>query len=192
MTTWLYLLCLVIHTERENHELINYKDTKTKCGHLKKWHVKGLNEFIDWIYSQSCWYFRPSFVESWPSNLLPGSPPLLAPTPLACVKVQYIQTVCGWEGVEGVQSCWRPYSGSVLYLTRDSEPTKLLDHRKKPMRGGDLRQINICRKVPLQVNFLDDDIMHCFLYISLIFYMENKRGGESPEGGTPLIGGLWT
>jgi hypothetical protein len=33
----------------------------------------------------------------------------------------------------------------------DSEPTKLLDHSKqKPKRGGVLRQINTCRKVPLQ------------------------------------------
>jgi hypothetical protein len=26
-----------------------------------------------------------------------------------------------------------------------------------------LRQINICRKAPLQVNFLEDDISHCLL-----------------------------
>jgi hypothetical protein len=26
-----------------------------------------------------------------------------------------------------------------------------------------LRQINTCRKVPLQVIFLDDDILHCLL-----------------------------
>ncbi len=32
-----------------------------------------------------------------------------------------------------------------------------------------LRQINTCRKVPLQVNFLDDDILHCFLWVSSFY-----------------------
>jgi hypothetical protein len=32
-----------------------------------------------------------------------------------------------------------------------------------------LRQINTCRKVPLQINFLDDDILHCLLWV-LSFY----------------------
>ncbi len=49
------------------HGVVNYKDTKRKCRHLKNWPVMGLCgrcllEFIDWRYSQSCWYFRPSFV----------------------------------------------------------------------------------------------------------------------------------
>jgi hypothetical protein len=60
-------------------------DNKAKCRHLKKLPVKGFccrcsSEFIDWRYSQSCWYFRPSFVNCFPSNLLSGStlpPPLL-------------------------------------------------------------------------------------------------------------------
>ncbi len=35
-----------------------------------------------------------------------------------------------------------------------SEPTKFLDHPKqKPRRGGGLRQIQTCRKVPIEVNF---------------------------------------
>ncbi len=37
--------------------------------------------------------------------------------------VQYIKTVCGWKGVEGVESCWRPFSAqefNTLYLTRCS------------------------------------------------------------------------
>jgi hypothetical protein len=33
-----------------------------------------------------------------------------------------------------------------------------------------LRQINTCRKGPLRVNFLDDDILHCLLWI-LSFYV---------------------
>ncbi len=41
-------------------------------------------------------------------------------------------------------------------------------------RGGGygvlgLRQVNTCREVPLQVNFIDDDILHCLLRV-LSFY----------------------
>jgi hypothetical protein len=43
---------------------------------------------------------------------------------------------------------------NTLYLTRFKTYKKLLNHPKlKPRRGGGLRQINTCRKVPLQVNF---------------------------------------
>jgi hypothetical protein len=84
--------------KRLTHGLINYKDTKTKCSQQKKLTCKGTSrgrcflEFIDWRYSPSCcMVFRPSFVNYYPSNLLSGSP---TPSPLPCVKVQYIQTVC--------------------------------------------------------------------------------------------------
>jgi|LakMenEpi03Aug12_release.lakeMendotaPanAssembly.Ray.scaffolds.fasta_scaffold708868_1 hypothetical protein len=50
-------------------------------------------EFAGWRYSLSCWYFRPSFANYCPSVLLSGST-----SPLPKVKVQYIKTVCGWEG----------------------------------------------------------------------------------------------
>jgi hypothetical protein len=45
---------------------------------LKKWPAKGLcgrylSKFIDWRYSQACWYFRPGFVNCCPSILLSGS-----------------------------------------------------------------------------------------------------------------------
>ncbi len=48
-------------------------------------------------------------------------------------------------------------------------------------RGGyvvlSIRQINTCRKVPLQVVFLDDSFLHCLLHLSLIFlwYMANAH-----------------
>ncbi len=42
----------------------------------------------------------------------------------------------------------------TLCIWPDSEPAKLLDQPKqKPRRGGSLRHINTCRKVPLHVNF---------------------------------------
>ncbi len=68
-----------------------------------------------------------------------------------------------------------------LFFRPDSEPTKLLDDPKqKPERGGGLRQINTCRKVPLQVNFLDNDSWHCFLLVYFFHGLKGwrKRGGR--------------
>jgi len=91
--------CCYIFDVLWSHRLINYIDTKAKCRHLKKLTCKGtlrqlfmrvyyrleiqsvmfglcgscLSEFIDWRYSQSKGYFRPSFVNWCPSNLLSGS-----------------------------------------------------------------------------------------------------------------------
>jgi hypothetical protein len=105
------------------HGLINYIDTKAKCRHLKHWPVKGLggrclSEFIDWRYIVShVGIFDPALWTVAPLTFsLVHSPP---PSPLPCVKVQYIQTVCGWEGVGGVESCWRPYSAGVLQSVSD-------------------------------------------------------------------------
>ncbi len=59
-----------------------------------------LIEFIGWRYSQSCWYFRPIFVNCCPSpsNLLSGysSPPPLPPFPVwICILYTHIQGVGG-------------------------------------------------------------------------------------------------
>jgi len=110
----------------KGHGLINYKDTKTKC--RLYWCLK---EFIDWRL-ESCWYFWPSFVNYYPSNLLSSSPP-----PLPKVNVQYMQTVCGWEGVGGCLVvletifCW----SLTLCLWPDSEPTKLIYHPEQNQEG---------------------------------------------------------
>ena len=50
-----------------------------------------------------------------------------------------------------------------LFLTRFRTYKIALPPQQKPWRGGGLRQINTCCKVSLQVIFLDDDILHCFL-----------------------------
>ncbi len=105
------------------HVLINNTDTKAKCRHLKKWHLKGLcgrclSKFIDRRYSQSCWYFRPSFVNCCP---LPFSLSQLYPFPM-WISIKYTvykYTVCKGGGVWGS----RPQTD------------------------------NTCLKVPLQVNF---------------------------------------
>ncbi len=103
------------------------------------WHVKGLcgrclSESIDWKYCQSC---LPSFVNCFLSNLLYG---WTLPSPLPCVKVQYIQTVCGWEGLGGIDCevlletifCW----SSTLYLR-----FRIYKIARPPHMGGGLRQI---------------------------------------------------
>jgi hypothetical protein len=68
--------------QMEQQGIINYIDTKAKCHHLKKLTLLRdfAAEFIDWRYSQSGWYFRPSFVNCFPSPLLSGST-LPPPTP---------------------------------------------------------------------------------------------------------------
>ncbi len=120
---------------------------------------------IDWRYSQPCWYFRPSFVNYCPSNLLSSlwfTSPTLPPFPKS-MYIIYRQCVAGmWCGV--VELCLRQEFNTLFWP--DSEPTKLLYHPKqKPRRGGGFRQINTCRKVPYRSIFLNNEYLHCFLRI---------------------------
>ncbi len=107
-----------------------------------------LSEFTDWRYTVShvgifdaaLWTVAPLTF-----SLLQLSPPPPHP-PSLCQSIVYtVQTMCGWWGV-GVLSPVGDHilqEFNTLYLTR-FRITKLLDH---------LRQINTCRKVPLQVKF---------------------------------------
>jgi hypothetical protein len=85
------------------HGLIHYKDTKATCRHLKIFTCKGtLRQLfirvytVDWRYSSSYWYFRPSFVNSCPSPLLSGL--TLPPAPLSYVNkyTVYTKKQCVW------------------------------------------------------------------------------------------------
>ncbi len=112
-----------------------------------------LSEFIDWRYSQSCWHFRPSFVNCCPSNLLSGSTFPPTPFPVSMFNM-YLQCVAGrrWGDLSPVRDHILQET-NTLYLIR-LKPTILQDHPKQILRrGGGLREINTCRKVPLQVNF---------------------------------------
>ncbi len=76
-------------TVAATHGRTNYIDTKVKWCQLKNWPVKGpcgrcLWEFTGWRYSQSYWYFRPSFVNCCLSNLFSGS---ALPPPSLCEQV---------------------------------------------------------------------------------------------------------
>jgi hypothetical protein len=123
----------ILRWDHYKHELNNYKDTKTK-----KCRLYWCLEFIDWRYSQSCWYFLPSFVNYCPSSLLSGSPPPHLPLPK--VKVQNIKTECGWEGVGW---CWILLEiifcrSLTLCFWPDSEPTKLLTTPAKSLYRSNL------------------------------------------------------
>ena len=81
-----------------------------------------LSEFIDWRYSQSCWYFRWSFVNCCPSPLFSGST-----LPLPCVNkyTVYTYTVCKGGGLvwsSGLRQIKTPaaksFTGQFFYMTR--------------------------------------------------------------------------
>ncbi len=77
-----------------------------------------LSECIDWRYSQSCWYFRPSFENCCPSILLSGST-LLPFHPSLCQSTVYTDSV--WLGGDGVLSPVGDHilqEFNTLYLTR--------------------------------------------------------------------------
>jgi hypothetical protein len=123
---------------------------QSKMSSIKRDFAAGvLLEFIDRRYIQSCWYFRPSFVSSLTFSLvqLPPSPAM--------------QAVCGWGWGWGVLS---PVGDNILkefntlYLTRFR--TYKFSRQPKQNLGGK----RTCRKVLLQVIFLDDLILLWCLY----------------------------
>jgi hypothetical protein len=76
------------------------------------------------LETKSVMYFRPSFVNNCPSNLLSGSPPLPHPSPRPKVKVQYTCTLyrhCMPGGGGGALSCVGDHilqESNTLFLTR--------------------------------------------------------------------------
>jgi hypothetical protein len=79
----------------------SYRETKANCRHLKKLTCKRTLRLvfisIDWRDSQSCWYFRPSYVNHCPSPLLSGSTLPSFPSPPSLCEI-YTYTVCGGGG----------------------------------------------------------------------------------------------
>ncbi len=128
------------------HGLNNNIDTKAKCRHLKNWPAKGhcsrsLSGFIDWRFSQSkCWYFRPSFLNCCPFNLLSGPtpfPPSLSSFPVSKYSI-YRECVAGRELV-----VLSPVGDHILqefntlYLTRfRSYKNATVYHPKQKPGGG--------------------------------------------------------
>ncbi len=120
------------------HELNNCKDTKTKC--RLYW---CLIEFIDWRYSQSCWYFRSCFVKYAPLTL-------------------------SGRGLGGVQLYWRPYSAGVSHCVSDQIQNlqNCYTTPNKNLRGeGATDRKTPASKSLYRLIFLDNDIWHCFLSV---------------------------
>ncbi len=91
--------------------------------------------------------FSTQLCELLRSNVLSGSP--LSTPPLPCVKVQHIQTVCGWEVLSPVgDHILQEFN--TLYLIR----FRTYKIARPPQTKTCLRKINTYCKVPLQVNFL--------------------------------------
>jgi hypothetical protein len=89
-------------------------------GHMDQISIKTPNpkhrlhwcEFVDWTYTQSCWYFRPLL---WTSAPLTFSLVYLPHFPLPCVNKYrgiFIQCVKGGEGIGGlrqINTCCQAY-----------------------------------------------------------------------------------
>ncbi len=108
---------------RGDHGLIDYKVIKAKCRHLKNLPVhctETLRQVFIRRYSQSCLYFRPSFVNCCPSNLLSGStlPPSPFPVSKYCICRQCVAGGGGGERGLSPVGDHILQEFNTLYLTR--------------------------------------------------------------------------
>ncbi len=107
-----------------------------------------LIEFIDWRYSQSCWYFWPLL---WTNTPVTFSLVCLPPLPHVPVRISTgvcVYTVCNRErrGSGCVESIYRSY---ILYIWPDSETTKLLYHPPGPQTDKHLPPGKFLRKADI-------------------------------------------
>ncbi len=116
-----------------------------------------------------------SFVNCCPSNLLSGStlPPSPPTFPVSKYSI-YRQCVAGrgWGVLSPVGDDIQQ-EFNTLYLTRFRNYTFARPPQQKPMRGGGHRQINTSRKVFLQANFLDDNILFMSMVRLICHNLEN-------------------
>jgi hypothetical protein len=132
------------------HGLINHKDSKTKWGYPKKLTYKGtlrqvfirayrmkIQSVIFLFLTQLC-ELLPLFLDLLPSSL--------------CQSTGYTDSGGGGGCRVLLETIF--CRSLPLCIWPDSEATKLLDYpQQKPRRGGGLRQINTCHRVPLQDDF---------------------------------------
>ncbi len=116
-----------------HHGLINYTDTVAKCRHVKNWPLK-------WL----CGRCLSEFIDR-----------------------RYGQ-LCRYFLSSFVNCC----PSNLLIWSNSSPPfpvwISIMNKSIQCVRGEwygilGLKHINTCSKVPLKVNFLDDDILHCLL-----------------------------
>jgi hypothetical protein len=76
-----------------------------------------LIEFVEWRYSQSCWYFRTLLGTSAPLTFSLVLSPVIPPPHVFMFST--IHTACNGGGGEGNQVVWRSSTGVyTAYLTR--------------------------------------------------------------------------
>ncbi len=124
---------------------ITIKTPKPKC--RLDWF---LIEFIDWRYTQSCWYFK---LLLWTSAPITFSLVHLPSLPVWISTGVCIYTVCNTGGRDRV--VWRAYTG-VIHCVFDQIPNlqNCFTTPNKNLGGkGGFRQVNTFRQVHLQVIF---------------------------------------
>ncbi len=128
--------------------------------------------FIDWWYSQSCWYFRPGFVNVAPLtfSLVSSSPP---PLPYVNEFTEYTYTVCkggyGFRGGEGQTDKHLPQSP---FAGQDSE------ERGANLFHVVLRRVQCARLRPLPLTDLllvIPNFLPALLYFQQVKRCENVR-----------------
>ncbi len=95
-----------------------------------------LSEFIDWRYSQSCWYFRSCIVNCCHSNLLSSSISLSPPPFLVWISMLY--TVCKGGGRYDVL-------GLIQMNTRHKVPLQVKFFRWRHFALPSMSLIFLCR-----------------------------------------------
>ncbi len=109
------------------HGLINYKDTKTKCLHLKNWPITGpLRQVFIRVYRLEIQSVMLVF-STHLCELLALQPSLWFNSPPPHLPFVIVCTVCGWEDPVRVIFC----RSSTLCIWPDRGLTKLLDHSKQ-------------------------------------------------------------
>ncbi len=95
------------------HWLINYIDTKANCCRKKlTWKGTLRQSLQTWDTVSHGWYFRPSFVNCCPSNLLSGSslPPFPVCISIQCTRIQCVRGEGIWgqrrgRGLRQINTC---------------------------------------------------------------------------------------
>ncbi len=150
-----------------------------KNRHVKWLSGRFLTEFIDWRYSQSCWYFPPSFVNCCPSNLSGSLSPLTCLNKYTLYTILHIyctvQCEGGGYGILGLartdnhlpqSPCtgqlfrWRHFalsSVSLIFLWSIGSGTCVRSYRKIFCKKT-LRKVGRTLDLPRNVVFLDGPV----------------------------------
>ncbi len=131
-----------------NHGLIIFKDTKTKCRLYWGLQIGDTVSHVG-IFDAYCELLPSTFSVTSPTQL----PPSQSQNTVYTDSVWLRGEVVGGGGVLSFFGDHILQEFNTLYLTRYRTYKIALPPQQNPRRGGGLRQINTCRKVPKQVFF---------------------------------------